>query len=276
MPPRGAHGRAADDGFDCLGQPGERAADHGPVVHDQRRLCRRRLQHPAGGDADRVGPCRGGDRRRLRGVRSAFPRRLRFRCAPTTPTTTSVPSAPRARTPPTAPASSSRRAPASSCSRRARRRARGAPILGSLRGWGMSSDGEATWWRPRRTGASRHRDGARARRPDAPPTWTTSTRTARPRPPATWPRCAAIRAVFGDQRVAYSSTKGYTGHTVSAAGAIEAIFTLLMLRGRVGGAVGQRAAAGSRARPTIRRCSTRRRCRCATRCRTRSASAAPT
>ena len=41
----------------------------------------------------------------------------------------------------------------------------------------------------------------------------------------------AIRAVFGDRHVAYSSTKGYTGHTVSAAGAIEAIFTLAMLRG---------------------------------------------
>ena len=41
----------------------------------------------------------------------------------------------------------------------------------------------------------------------------------------------AIRAVLGDRHVAYSSTKGYTGHTVSAAGAIEAIFTLAMLRG---------------------------------------------
>jgi 3-oxoacyl-[acyl-carrier-protein] synthase-1 len=41
----------------------------------------------------------------------------------------------------------------------------------------------------------------------------------------------AIRTVFEDRPVAYSSTKGYTGHPVSAAGAIEAIFTLAMLRG---------------------------------------------
>jgi 3-oxoacyl-[acyl-carrier-protein] synthase-1 len=41
----------------------------------------------------------------------------------------------------------------------------------------------------------------------------------------------AMRSVFGEHRPAYSSTKGYTGHTVSAAGAIEAIFTLAMLRG---------------------------------------------
>jgi len=40
----------------------------------------------------------------------------------------------------------------------------------------------------------------------------------------------AMRRVFGPRHVAYSSTKGYTGHTVSAAGAIEAAFTLTMLR----------------------------------------------
>jgi 3-oxoacyl-[acyl-carrier-protein] synthase I len=41
----------------------------------------------------------------------------------------------------------------------------------------------------------------------------------------------AIRQVFAPRPVPYSSTKGYTGHCVSAAGAIEAILTLEMLQG---------------------------------------------
>jgi len=43
----------------------------------------------------------------------------------------------------------------------------------------------------------------------------------------------ALRRLFGGRHVPYSSTKGYTGHTISAAGAIEAVFTLAMLRVKV-------------------------------------------
>lgn len=39
-----------------------------------------------------------------------------------------------------------------------------------------------------------------------------------------------ISRLFEERLVAYSSIKGDTGHTVSAAGAIAAIFTLSMLR----------------------------------------------
>jgi 3-oxoacyl-[acyl-carrier-protein] synthase II len=41
---------------------------------------------------------------------------------------------------------------------------------------------------------------------------------------------SAMREIFGD-RVPVSSTKGHTAHTLGACGAIESVFTILMLRG---------------------------------------------
>jgi len=40
----------------------------------------------------------------------------------------------------------------------------------------------------------------------------------------------AMRRLFGDHLPAFSSTKGYTGHTTSASGSIEAVFCLLALQ----------------------------------------------
>jgi 3-oxoacyl-[acyl-carrier-protein] synthase-1 len=108
--------------------------------------------------------------------------------------------------------------------------ARGATILGSLRGWGMSSDGDGDMVAPSSDGARRsmemalHHAGLGPAEIDYVNTHGTST------PAGDVAEVRAIRSVFGGRQVAYSSTKGYTGHTVSAAGAIEAIFTLLMLK----------------------------------------------
>ena len=41
--------------------------------------------------------------------------------------------------------------------------------------------------------------------------------------------CEAIKELIGD-KVPVSSTKGYTGHTLAACGAIELIFCLLMMK----------------------------------------------
>ena len=95
----------------------------------------------------------------------------------------------------------------------------------------MSSDGEGDMVAPSSDGARRALEAALAHAELAPDevdyinTHGTST------PAGDVSEVRAIRAVFGGRHVAYSSTKGYTGHTVSAAGAIEAIFTLSMLRG---------------------------------------------
>lgn len=108
--------------------------------------------------------------------------------------------------------------------------ARGAPILGVIRGFGMSSDGQGEMVAPAKSGALASMTAALARSGLRPEeigyvnTHGTST------PLGDLSEIRAMRELFGDGlRVPYSSTKGYTGHTISAAGVLEAIFTLSML-----------------------------------------------
>lgn len=115
--------------------------------------------------------------------------------------------------------------------RRADAEARGATILGTVRGFGMSSDGQGEMVAPAKSGAvasmvaALELSGVDAAEVDYVNTHGTST------PLGDVSEVRAIREVFGERHVRYSSTKGYTGHTISAAGVIEAIFTLEMLRG---------------------------------------------
>ena len=114
---------------------------------------------------------------------------------------------------------------------RAGARARGAAILGTLRGYGMSSDGSGNMVAPCSEGAElamrRALDHAGISPEDVDYVNTHATST----PVGDLSEVRAMRHVFGQRHVAYSSTKGYTGHPVSAAGAVEAVFTLAMLRG---------------------------------------------
>jgi 3-oxoacyl-[acyl-carrier-protein] synthase-1 len=114
---------------------------------------------------------------------------------------------------------------------RARAEARGAPVLGIISGFGMSSDGSGNMVAPCSEGAElamrRALDHAGVSAGDVDYVNTHATST----PVGDVAEVRAMRRVFGERLVAYSSTKGYTGHPVSAAGPLEAIFTLAMLRG---------------------------------------------
>jgi 3-oxoacyl-[acyl-carrier-protein] synthase-1 len=109
--------------------------------------------------------------------------------------------------------------------------ARGARPLAVLLGWGASSDGEGQMVAPSSDGAYRAivaalaHAGVRPDEVDYVNTHGTST------PLGDVGEVEAIRKALGGRHVAYSSTKGFTGHTVSAAGAIEAAFTCAMLQG---------------------------------------------
>ena len=104
-------------------------------------------------------------------------------------------------------------------------------MLGVIAGYGMSSDGTGDMVCPTAEGALmameralRHA-GVRAEEIDYVHTHGTST------PLGDSSEVRALRRLFGGRRVPYSSTKGYIGHTITAAGAINAILTLSMLRG---------------------------------------------
>ncbi len=107
---------------------------------------------------------------------------------------------------------------------------RGVPILGVIKGFGMSSDGQREMVQPSAEGAelamrrALQHAGVSPEEIDYINTHGTST------PVGDIIEVRAIRSLMNDNYVPYSSTKGYTGHTVTAAGAIEAILTWAMLR----------------------------------------------
>jgi 3-oxoacyl-(acyl-carrier-protein) synthase len=114
---------------------------------------------------------------------------------------------------------------------RASAAARGAPILGVLRGFGMSANGTGDLVAPSVDGtlAAMERALRHAQLPPAAIDYVNAHATSTPAGDVT--EVEALRRLFDDRRVPYSSTKGYTGHAISAAGALELIFTCAMLRG---------------------------------------------
>ncbi len=113
---------------------------------------------------------------------------------------------------------------------RAAAEARGAEILGTLVGYGMSSDGKGSMVAPDADGAfaamssALSHAGVDAAAIEYVNTHGTST------PVGDLSEVRAMRRLFDGRKVPYSSIKGYTGHSVSAAGVIEAIAVWQMLR----------------------------------------------
>lgn len=107
-------------------------------------------------------------------------------------------------------------------------RARNARIYAELSGFGHCTDG-AHMVSPHADGIARAMraalDEARSR-PDYINTHAPST------PKGDIEELHALRAVFGDEIPAFSSTKGLSGHPLGACGAHEAIYALLMMRDR--------------------------------------------
>lgn len=113
--------------------------------------------------------------------------------------------------------------------------ARGARIYAELTGFGQSTD-VGSMVSPRAPGIARAIQGA-VDEAGTPPDYINTHGPSTPSGDVE--EVLALQAVFGAEVPAFSSTKGLTGHPPGAAGAHEAIYTLLMMRdGFVAGSVG--------------------------------------
>ena len=110
-------------------------------------------------------------------------------------------------------------------------KARGAQILGYVTGWGLAADAHhMTAPHPEGLGAARAMQIALrdAGLEPAQIDYVNAHGTATPANDKA--ESLALKTVFGERKVPVSSTKGITGHTLGAAGAIEAVFSLIAIR----------------------------------------------
>lgn len=108
---------------------------------------------------------------------------------------------------------------------------RGAPILAEVVGWGSNSDGH-DMVAPAPEGAVDAMQRALADAGVAPEQIEYVNAHGTSTPQGDPSEAAAMKKVFGRRQPLISSTKSSTGHAIGAAGSLEAIYTVIMMRGR--------------------------------------------
>jgi 3-oxoacyl-[acyl-carrier-protein] synthase-1 len=109
-------------------------------------------------------------------------------------------------------------------------RERGAPVLAEVAGYGANSDGHDLF-APTCEGSAAVMRLALADAEVEPAAIDYVNAHGTSTPQGDPSEAAAMREVFGDRQPRVSSTKSLTGHAVGAAGSLETIFTVLMMRG---------------------------------------------